>query len=392
MRHVTLGTLAIAASMVPVLSFAIEINGIVAFPKKPSDQVMAVGLQDCSISCAYHTFSMISQNPTFKLLKTPGATFGAGSQLSAAAIAKSTGWVWAVGRTLDPHTSDAVALILLWNGELWKSIATSIVPQSAVASATAPTDSLLLGVDASSFDNAWAVGVSASEDVAPAAPILLHWNGVKWHLVPNPPNQGGSTSGNILTAVAVKSSDNAWAVGWYQDSPIPQRSLVLHFNGTVWSADHAVDPGKIQNVLNGVSITKVGDIVWAVGMESGVPGQLANSLTLIEGKEGAGDWKKVSSPNLFNTHGADNQLNAVSALDDKNAWAVGCAYPKSRNPIAFAQHWDGAQWSLEIVAKGCLNAVTAKSPIDVWAGGISGTGSSLIVHRDNTGWHVVPSP
>jgi hypothetical protein len=387
MRHVTLGTLALAACTVPVLSFAIEINGIVAFPpatKKPGDQVMAVGLKDCSTSaCAFHTFSMISHNPTFKPLNTPGATFGAGSELNAAAIAKPTGWVWAVGRTLD-RDRNAMPLILLWNGELWKTIPTPAT--------SAPLDYMLFGVDASSWDNAWAVGTFAGASIAPAAPILLHWNGSTWQPAPNPPSQSGSTYGNVLTAVAVKATDNAWAVGWYGDTPIPQRALILHFDGVAWSADHAVDPGSAQNILNGVSIAKDGNIVWAVGVESGVPGQLANSLTLIEGKAGAGDWQKVSSPNLFNTHGTDNQLNAVSALNDKNAWAVGCAYPKSRNPIAFAQHWDGAQWSLEIIAKGCLNAVTAKSPIDVWAGGTSGTGSSLIVHRDNNGWHVVPSP
>jgi hypothetical protein len=277
----------------------------------------------------------------------------------------------------------------LWNGELWKIIPSpNYIPPGA-----SPLDvvDVLFGVDATSFDNAWAVGIAASTDLVPAVPVLMHWDGVVWKLATSLPNEGGSTSGNVLTAVTVTSTTDAWAVGWHQDTTIAQRTLVYHWSGTEWSVQHAQDPGKTANIFNGVSSTNDGKDVWAVGYVSGLAGQLASTSTLVEHARD-GVWVKESSPNLYDLPGTDNELNAVSAISKTDAWAVGCAYPKSRQATAVIYRWDGSHWAQSFAMKGCLHAVKAYSVNDVWAAGETLAGTTLVLHRTAGGWNIIPSP
>jgi hypothetical protein len=59
-------------------------------------------------------------------------------------------------------------------------------------------------------DDAWAVGGwSPIEHNAPSYPLIEHWNGTTWSLVPAPRSPGYATE---LTAVAAISPTAAWAI------------------------------------------------------------------------------------------------------------------------------------------------------------------------------------
>lgn len=64
-----------------------------------------------------------------------------------------------------------------------------------------------------------------------AEPLILRWNGTSWHRVSIPVPANGGT----LIGVDAVSGHNAWAVGCTKVfSSSTARPLVLHWNGTVW--------------------------------------------------------------------------------------------------------------------------------------------------------------
>ena len=92
-------------------------------------------------------------------------------------------------------------MILHWNGAAWTQ-----VPSPAPAGRSAE----LYGVAAVSAASAWAVGqAAASRTGGTWPPLIEHWNGTAWTLVPSPAIPGGGT----LAAVSASSPRNAWAVG-----------------------------------------------------------------------------------------------------------------------------------------------------------------------------------
>jgi hypothetical protein len=77
-------------------------------------------------------------------------------------------------------------------------------------------------VSATSGSDAWAVG-SYDNGNPPESVLLLHWNGSTWTAV------AGPTAGtdNELFAVAARSASNVWAVGDFNNGGRSQ-ALALH--------------------------------------------------------------------------------------------------------------------------------------------------------------------
>jgi hypothetical protein len=83
----------------------------------------------------------------------------------------------------------------------------------------------------------------------------VSWTGVQ----PTAPGSPG-----FLTAAAVVSSCNAWAVGEYNNG-IDYQTLIEHWNGTAWAQVPSPDPGAANgNNLFGVAGASARNI-WAVG-------------------------------------------------------------------------------------------------------------------------------
>jgi hypothetical protein len=180
-----------------------------------------------------------------------------GGELTAVA-AVSAADAWAVGASASSSSSSRT-LIEHWNGAAWKQVA-SPNPETGQ-----DWQDHLYGVAAISATDAWAVGYArytagSSADV----PIIEHWNGARWKLVP------GSASPVDLDAVTGISARDAWAVG---------DAGTEHWNGKAWtrvSIPHALYPV----VLYGVAASATNHLAMAVGGDFPAPGSILNAVTL----------------------------------------------------------------------------------------------------------------
>ena len=244
----------------------------------------------------------------------------------------------------------------------------------------------LYGVSASSASAAWAVGYRCVPDCTASSEVLqtlvLRWNGSVWTAVtsPNP----GSTE-RLLSGVSTVSPSSAWAVGQYRTTSGGNKTLVLNWNGSRWAQTPSPSPEVVDgSFLSGVAAVSPSD-AWAVGWVYGVGGE--NSNTLILHWNGS-SWTRVASPNPV--HLGFNVLSAVSARTASDAWAVG-----SIDSGTLILHWNGSGWT-RVTSPGAtsgdvLNGVSALSASDVWA--VGGTGARTLMLRWNgTSWSLVPSP
>jgi len=104
------------------------------------------------------------------------------------------------------------------------------------------SETFLSDVAATSATNAWAVGLYYRGDpcCTPEHPLIEHWNGQAWKVVPSP-NPGGSAcchgEGNILHAISsVASPSAAWAVGSFSAGSPFGNPLIEHWTGQSWTA------------------------------------------------------------------------------------------------------------------------------------------------------------
>jgi Phosphoesterase family len=115
---------------------------------------------------------------------------------------------------------------------------------------------------------------------------------------------------------------------------------------------------------------------------------------------GGGGWQAVPSPSIGNL---DNNLDAVSAASQSDAWAVGDFY-NSNNPtvlVNLAEHWDGTSWTAFPLPNVGPNENTLLGVSELSSGSTWATGyfvnaeyhqSTLVEHWDGTSWKVLPTP
>lgn len=239
--------------------------------------------------------------------------------------------VWAVGRrqeTTSPYWNKP--LVEHWDGSSW-----TVVPSPEGSTTT----SQLLGVDAVSANDIWAVGDTSAPAPTYVQALIEHWDGSSWNIIPSP-NVNGS-SWNSLTSVAVVSANDIWAVGYYMGTN--WRTLTLHWDGSTWSVVPSPNIGPYGNYLYSVSARAAND-VWAVGSTNN------GGNTLILHWDGT-SWSVVPSPNIPDW---TNQLQSVTTVAADDVWAVGVAtftwYISDGDAITSSQtiiqHWNGTTWSI----------------------------------------------
>jgi hypothetical protein len=227
-----------------------------------------------------------------------------------AVFALSTSNVWAVG-----------SAILHWNGTKW-----------AVVPSPDPNGSLF-SIAASSDKDIWAVGAGTT------GTLTEHWNGVKWSVIPSPTPAG---SLDTLWGVTVVSPINAWAVGDYFVSFNPPHNLtmILHWNGIKWKLVPSPSPTSGINVLHSVAAVSNADI-WTVGNRSSSNNPNIDR-TMTQRWNGT-KWSVVSSPN----HSAfSNALLSVSVISASDIWAVGEYNTGGPSDLTLTEHWNGVKWSV----------------------------------------------
>ena len=168
----------------------------------------------------------------------------------------------------------------------------------------------------------WAVGYYNNSG-NPYQTLIQHWDGGAWSVIPSPYY---GTGNNFLRGVAVAGPNDVWAVGAVAAAGFTQyRTLIEHWNGSVWSVVPGPGPSMYDNGLEGVAVEGPND-VWAVGYY-GTPYQ-----TLIEHWNGSA-WSIVPSP-------SSGTLLGVAVVGPSDVWAVGY-YGPDLTPV---ERWDGSAW------------------------------------------------
>jgi hypothetical protein len=292
----------------------------------------------------------------------PSPTVPGVNTLLSGVAAFSTNDVWAVGFSNPGHT-----LTEHWNGAAW-----SMIPSPNAGPAN--SFNALNGVAAVSANNVWAVG-QYQDSLGNTLTLIEHWNGVSWSIVPSP-NVHGATASSILLSMTAITATDIWAVGFAQATPTSVvQTLTEHWNGARWLIVPSPNafPGVYDNQLESVSAVSSND-VWAVGFYQKPPPMPTPSRTLIEHWNGS-SWSIVPSPNLH-PGVLDNGLLGVTAIAANDIWAVGFFDVAANISQTLTVHWDGSSWKIvpsPNVQPGTtgdvLVGVAAISTNDIWAVG-----------------------
>jgi len=295
----------------------------------------------------------------------------------------------------------------------------------------------LFSVATVSANDAWAVGDSTPNSAGLAAytTLIEHWDGRNWAPVPGP-NAG---NGGVLNAVSAVSANDVWAVGYSYTGAMPsslntnKHPLVEHWNGTTWSVVPSPDGPGGDGVLTAISAASAND-VWAVGTTSSV-------ATLVEHWDGT-DWKFVSGNETLKTllYGVtalsandvwitgglliNGQYHAVvrhwngttwetlptlpaysvfftlSVISANNIWTTGEVQTSASEYSTEIEHWDGNQWS-QVVLPASYQVqdvfhVVAVAANDIWVSGGSQNSQhiefALLLHWNGKTWQKVQTP
>lgn len=283
--------------------------------------------------------------------------------------------VWAVGSQQTGSTSQATLIEHWTGGPSW----------ATVASPSPGGGSVLTSVRAVSATDIWAVGWSQTR-TGKELTLIVHWDGSAWTQKESP-NPGSDSS--ELTGVTATSGASAWAAGSFHDAAGRQRTLIVRWDGSVWTQVNSPSPGLFDR-LSAVSATSATN-AWAVGTTDGTADGTGKQ-TLIERWDGSA-WTRVNSPAPESQSG----LFAVTATAANNAWAVGSSQDSSGTEHALIERWNGSSWAQAASPTGSgpafLSGVAATSAGNAWAVGdpAAGTGT-LVLHWDGSAWTPVASP
>jgi hypothetical protein len=204
-------------------------------------------------------------------------------------------------------------------------------------------NNFLDAVAAPATDDAWAVG--GYDDQGTLKATILHWDGEAWQTTPSPADQLDSAS---LTDVTAISADDVWAVGEARIGGA-QKTLTMHWNGSVWSVVPSPNGPGASNAIEGVSFSSPTN-GWAVG-ESGKNNSSKTLVMHFDGKQ----WRLEPSP----SRGYSAILDGVAAVSGTDAWAVGVYYfaPEAGFYKSLMLHFIGGEWRVE-----------SNGPANVWGG------------------------
>ncbi len=179
------------------------------------DDAWAVGY-NAEVIDGYTTLAMHWNGSTWESVSTPNV--GGGSNYLNGVLALAPDNVWAVGYSTPeppPQSTATLTLIEHYNGTSW-----SVIPSPNVGPANSYQSNRLFGITANSPTDIYAFGsYFASNGSGHQMTLLLHWNGVKWAIIPSPnPTKGGFLS-DILWAGVVPSPGDVWIFGDEDEAP-----------------------------------------------------------------------------------------------------------------------------------------------------------------------------
>jgi hypothetical protein len=177
------------------------------------------------------------------------------------------------------------------------------------------------GIAVLSPSDVWAVGSGGGQ------PLVEHWDGSTWSLVPTPT----FGNGGLFHKIAAIEPDDMWAVGF---ANAQQQALAEHWDGTAWSLPPA--PTMSKTILLGVHALS-STAAWAVG-DDGIGAVMVHW-------DGT-NWSFASVPS------GRYILYDVRAFSDTDIWVVGVGFqpalglPEPQPATALAFHFDGTNWTI----------------------------------------------
>jgi hypothetical protein len=332
----------------------------------------AVGYE-LSSTRGYET--LIEQNNGTDWTLTSSPNTGSTRVLNSVACNSATD-CWAVGGFTDMTNNFQNAPLIEHNtGNGWTVVRGQL--------GTGSTDSYLDAISCLGQTDCWAVGSQTLEG-GQQQPLAQHFDGTSWTVATSVnPNPG---LWNVLTGVSCASSNDCWAVGYYNNGSVYQ-AQIEHYDGSLWSVVRGpVFIPAQQNVLNSVFCNS-GNDCWAVGYDISTTTHVFE--TLIEHYDGNA-WTVASSPQIA----LSNELIALTCTSASDCWAVG----NQDNGTAYQtliEHYDGNGWTIfnsdntGASESNLLNNVTCLSAKECWAVGYfsrGGFSQTLIEH------YTVPVP
>lgn len=245
-------------------------------------------------------------------------------------------------------------------------------------------------------NNVWAVGYWS--DVPPPfqgsaiRTLILHFDGEVWSVVPSPsPDPDPATPFNQLDGVAVVSANDAVAVGSYSPVGAISQALSMRWDGSTWSEmSSPSSPGG--SAFSAAEASRQGS-VWAAGLiQSGT----SLSRGLLARRIGNG-WQTLVSPQVGTR---TNTFRGLAALRDNSLWCVGNWGNTAGQFRILLQKWNGSSWTtFNVPSPGAIDSledIVAFSDTNVYAVGywyhpIEGT-QPLIMHFNGAGWTQVQLP
>ena len=305
----------------------------------------------------------------FSVIPSPNAF--SGNNLLNGVGSSRPGEAWAVGSLCcSIKNSGTGALMEHWDGRAWTAVRG---PDARFL------DEVLNAVDDVSPSNAWAVGRVKQSGYTGGTPMILHWDGSSWRTIPPPSGVTGELRGvsrdkawgawavgddghghplalrctvnacaqvtvpqvgpvGRLRAVKALAQDDVWAVG---DSG--NMTLVIHWNGAVWSVVGSPNPDPYVNVLHAVGGV-AGNDLWAVGRmgrnkaDTGIaPGTRTLAMHWDRAR-----WSTVSTPNT----GDQDSLTGVAATGPSAVTAVGTFQDVTSGlDRTLGERWNGSSWT-----------------------------------------------
>lgn len=310
----------------------------------------------------------------------PGPAISTGGELNGiSALAAND--IWAVGGTYPEGAAQVRrgftlhTLIEHWNGQQWSIVPSPDAVQVAQPAAGKPPQGLnrLMSIAAVSANNVWAVGSAeqsaSGQSTLHSIPLVEHWDGSHWSIVPLPTIGGDAT----LKAVTAVSAGEVWAAGYSAPrGTFPPKPLFAHWDGHTWNFMQGPDTGFYGAEPAAISASAVND-VWAVGNK---PGNTNPGPLLIEHWDGA-RWSLMPVPQLAEPA----VLQGVLALAANNVWLVGGSpdYVSPPSPVV-VEHWDGKKWDTLSQPRPTAGSLNGLSSVQgkIWAVGTSLIGLQAI--------------
>jgi hypothetical protein len=210
--------------------------------------------------------------------------------------------IWAAG----DYNSFGDQLVEHWNGSGWSIVTTPSLGFFELS---------LSSVSATSATNVWVAGTGTPES-GPSIPLVEHWNGSTWTVTEFGPDPA---TGKIPSPGAlVATPSGVWAAGnLYDPTQHTNVPLVDHWNGTSWTIVPSQAVGTIASGFSSIALTPCGDI-WAAGSSQLSTG-FASTHSLLEHWNGS-SFTVVPDAAGVPHYGA---LYAVTEASRSSAFVVG---------------------------------------------------------------------